>query len=135
MGLKELIKQKEDLEQEIYSQVKDFLIRLDKWGEFAPTITKKFAGGFDSIESIECLDNEIILNCVDIFRGDKSYYSLRYPIDLVELQTDELVKHYCENLRNKRAAEKSQKENVDKEVEKEKELIQLKFLKEKYDAS
>lgn len=132
MDIAKQIAAKERIENNIRRQVNEFLTKLDAAGEWAPTVTKVFGGGNDDITEIAIQGDNVVLSCSNYFRGDVEYYSVSYPIALVDSLDSEAIAAYAAERRRVKEEEKVAKAKAEAEETRERELRTLAKLSEKY---
>lgn len=133
MDIQELIRTRDDLDERIGAQVARFLDKLDAAGEFAPTVTRRYAGGHDLIQNV-CLDaaGNVVLACTNAYRGNVDHYTVSYPAALVDDPDDAAIQAYAAGLRADRQKAAADKAAAEAARRRENELATLAELQAKY---
>jgi hypothetical protein len=103
MNLQKLVKARDQLDSNIHNQVTLFLQKLHAAGKFAPTVTKTWGGGVDTIVDVT-VDNagHVLLHCTNHFRGDVKPYTVTYPAHLIDSLDDAAIAAYVATLEPER---------------------------------
>jgi len=133
--IRELIEARNSADSAVEYKVSKFLAKLHTAGEHAPTVSKPFGGGLDTIEEItfQYDPDRVRLVGTNWFKGNEETWVLEYPAELIDNPNEEAIKTFAASEKKAREdAEATRKQAVAEDTRRQ-ELQALARLKSKYE--